>query len=126
MLSFYHDKAPWQDFYVEQGKLAEKAIGVNWDVTPYSDTTSYQAAVLAALPTSDTPDFFTWWSGYRMEDLYKQDVLEDVSDIWTQAIADGNLPESLAAAFTFDGKAGGDPGQPVVLGRLLQQEGLRR
>jgi len=109
-LKFYHDKSPWQDFYVKQGDLAEKAIGVNWEATPYSDTTSYQAAVLAALPTSDTPDFFTWWSGYRMEDLYKQDVLADVSDVWTQAIADGNLPESLAAAFTFDAKQVAIPG----------------
>jgi multiple sugar transport system substrate-binding protein len=102
-LKFYHDKDPWQDFFVEQGNLAESAIGINWEVTPYSDTTSYQAAVLASLPTSDTPDFFTWWSGYRIEDLYAQGVLEDLSDVWTQAIADGNLPESLSAAFTFDG-----------------------
>src|SRR5688500_9657831 len=75
-LKFYHDKAPWQDFFVEQGNLAEAAIGVNWEVTPYSDTTSYQAAVLAALPTDETPDFFTWWSGYRIEDLYAQGVLQ--------------------------------------------------
>lgn len=102
-LSLYHDKAPWQDFFVEMGNLAETSIGVNWESTPYADTTSYQAAVLAALPTNDTPDFFTWWSGYRIEDLYKQGVLEDVSDVWAQAIADGNLPESLSAAFTFDG-----------------------
>lgn len=103
-LKFMHDKAPWQDFFVAQGDLAEAAIGVNWEATPYSDTTSYQAAVLASLPTGDTPDFFTWWSGYRIEDLYAQGVLADVSDIWSQAITDGNLPESLAAAFTFDGK----------------------
>jgi multiple sugar transport system substrate-binding protein len=86
------------------GDLAEAAIGINWEVTPYSDTTSYQAAVLAALPTGETPDFFTWWSGYRIEDLYDQGVLEDLTDIWTQAVADGNLPESLAAAFTFGGQ----------------------
>ncbi len=102
-LSFYHDKQPWQDFFVEMGDSAEAAIGINWDPTPYSDTTSYQAAVLASLPTKDAPDFLTWWSGYRLEGLYDQDVLLDVSDIWTQAVADGNLPESLAAAFTFDG-----------------------
>jgi multiple sugar transport system substrate-binding protein len=103
-LKFYHDKAPWQDYFIEQGKLAEAAIGVNWDVTPYADTTSYQAAVLAGLPTSDTPDMFTWWSGYRIEDLYNQEVLQDLSDIWSQDIADGSLPESLSPAFSFGGK----------------------
>jgi multiple sugar transport system substrate-binding protein len=109
-LSFYHDKSPWQDFYKQMGDLAEAAVGVNWDPTAYSDTTSYQAAVLAALPTKETPDFFTWWSGYRMEDLQSQGVLEDVSDIWAQAISDGNLPESLSSAFTFDGKQYALPG----------------
>lgn len=103
-LKFMHDKSPWQDFFVAQGNLAEAAIGVNWEATPFSDTTSYQAAVLASLPTDDTPDFFTWWSGYRIEDLYKQGVLADVSDIWSSAIAGGDLPDSLAPAFTFDGK----------------------
>lgn len=102
-LRFYHDKAPWQDFFVEQGNLAQQAINVNWEATAYADTTSYQAAVLSSLPTKDTPDFFTWWSGYRIEDLFKQGVLEDVSDVWATAIADGNLPETLASAFTFDG-----------------------
>jgi multiple sugar transport system substrate-binding protein len=103
-LKFYHDKTPWQEFFKQMGDMAQQAIGVNWDPTPYSDTTSYQAAVLPSLPTSDAPDFFTWWSGYRIEDLYDQGVLEDVSDLWQQAITDGNLPESLSAAFTFDGK----------------------
>lgn len=109
-LSFYHDKSPWQDFYVQLGKSAEQAIGIGWEPTPYSDTTSYQAALLAALPTTQSPDMFTWWSGYRIEDLYKQGVLMDVSDIWTQAIADGNMPESLAAAFTFDNAQWALPG----------------
>jgi multiple sugar transport system substrate-binding protein len=103
-LSFYHDKSPWQDFFVQLGGSAQTAIGVGWEPTPYSDTTSYQAALLAALPTDQAPDMFTWWSGYRLEDLYTQGALMDISDLWTQAIADGNMPESLAAAFTFDDK----------------------
>ena len=103
-LSFYHDKSPWQDFFVQLGESAQTAIGVGWEPTPYSDTTSYQAALLAALPTDQAPDMFTWWSGYRLEDLYTQGALLDISDLWTQAIADGNMPESLAAAFTFDEK----------------------
>jgi multiple sugar transport system substrate-binding protein len=102
-LSFYHDKAPWQDYFVDMGDMAQEAIGINWDPVSYPDTTSYQAAVLPSLPTADAPDFFTWWSGFRIEDLYREGVLLEVTDIWEQAIADGNLPESLAAAFTFEG-----------------------
>ena len=63
VLSFYHDKSPWQDFFVQLGESAQEAIGVGWEPTPYADTTSYQAALLAALPTDQSPDMFTWWSG---------------------------------------------------------------
>ncbi|HEY7031050.1 MAG TPA: extracellular solute-binding protein [Thermomicrobiales bacterium] len=103
-LKFSHDKSPWQQFFKDMGDLAQKEININWDVTPYSDTTSYQTALKGALPTSDTPDLFTWWSGYRLEELYTAGVLEDLTDIWTKAVSDGNAPESLGAAFTFDGK----------------------
>ncbi|HET9661281.1 MAG TPA: twin-arginine translocation signal domain-containing protein, partial [Thermomicrobiales bacterium] len=78
VLSFYHDKSPWQDFFVQLGESAQEAIGIGWEPTPYSDTTSYQAALLAALPTDQAPDMFTWWSGYRLEDLYTQGALLDI------------------------------------------------
>ena len=67
VLNFYHDKQPWQDFFVQMGNSAEAAIGINWEPTPYADTTSYQAAVLASLPTSDAPDFIhlVVWLPYR-------------------------------------------------------------
>lgn len=103
-LDFSHDKAPWQDFFLAMGASAEAAVGVNWDPTSYADTNAYRAAVLPALSTSDAPDVFTWWSGYRLEELYDENVLLDVSDLWATAIADGNLPESIAANFTFADK----------------------
>ena len=55
------------------------------------------------------PDVFTWWSGYRMEDLYKEGRLLDVTALWEAAIQAGNLPESLASAFTFEDKQWGMP-----------------
>jgi hypothetical protein len=33
-LSFYHDKSPWQDFFVQLGKSAQEAIGIGWEPTP--------------------------------------------------------------------------------------------
>lgn len=104
MLTLSHDKGPWQDLFEQMGALSGEEIGIGLEPTSYPDTTAYQAALLPALTTNDPPDLFTWWSGYRFEELYKQGVVADVSDIWTKAIADGDLPESLAGAFTFDGK----------------------
>lgn len=103
-LQFYHDKAPWQDFFTQMSDASAAAIDISFEPVPYSDTTSYQQVINSSLTTSDAPDIFTWWSGYRMEDMYKSGGLLDVSDIWTAAIEAGDLPESLAAAFTFDGK----------------------
>lgn len=109
ILRFAHDKTPWDEFYQEMGQLAADAIGVGLETTPYADTTSYQQTILSSLPTKEVPDFFTWWSGFRMEDLYKSGSLMDVSSVWESAIEKGNAPESLAAAFTFDGKQYGIP-----------------
>ncbi len=108
-LKFYHDKSPWQDYFVEMSALAEEQIQIAWEPIPYSDTTSYQQVINSSISTSDAPDIFTWWSGYRMEDMYKSGNLLDVSDIWQAAIEAGDLPESLSAAFTFDGKQYGVP-----------------
>ncbi len=108
-LRFSHDKAPWDEFYQEMGQMSAEAIGVGLEVTPFSDTTSYQQTILSSLPTDDAPDVFTWWSGFRMEDLYASGNLLDVTSVWEAAVPAGNLPESLAAAFTFDGKQYGVP-----------------
>lgn len=103
-LEFYHDKANWQDFFTAMSDASSTALDISFEPIPYSDTTSYQQVINSSLTTDDAPDLFTWWSGYRMEDMYKSGGLLDVTDIWTAAVAAGDLPESLASAFTFDGK----------------------
>src|SRR5688500_15998362 len=45
VLQFFHDKDPWQDFFIEMSDLATEAIGIGFEPTPYSDTTSYQQVV---------------------------------------------------------------------------------
>lgn len=104
-LTLYHDKSPWQDLFIAMSEMSVAAGGAALDPVSFADTTSYQAALKPALSSNDAPDMFTWWSGYRFEDLYKEGVTEDLSDVWAQAVADGNLVESLASAFTFDGQA---------------------
>ena len=108
-LRFAHDKVPWEELYQEMGEMSAEAVGISLEITPYSDTTTYQQTILSSLPTDEAPDVFTWWSGFRMEDLYASGNLLDVTSVWETAIQEGNLPESLAAAFTFDGKQYGVP-----------------
>ncbi len=108
-LRFAHDKVPWDELYQEMSQMAAEATGISLEITPFADTTSYQQTILSSLPTDEAPDIFTWWSGFRMEDLYESGNLLDVTSVWQQAVQDGNLPESLAEAFTFDGKQYGVP-----------------
>lgn len=103
-LSFFHDKDPWQEFFVEMSALATEQLDIGFEPVPYSDTTSYQQVINSSVQSGDAPDLLTWWSGYRLEDLYESGALLDVSDIWEAAIAAGDLPETLAASFTFDDK----------------------
>src|SRR5436853_4640815 len=99
-VDFYHDKANWQDAFKQ---VLDKA-GVPVTPTPYADTSSYQAAVRAALKTPSAPGLFTWWSGYRMKDLVDAGLVADVSDIWKKYVDAGKYSASLANAYTFDGK----------------------
>ena len=104
-ITLAHDKGQdWQNYYSEMGELSASAIGIGIEGRPYPDTTSYKQAILQSLPTEEAPDVFTWWSGYQMEDLYKSGNLLDVTSLWQTAVQNGDLPETLASAFTFDGK----------------------
>lgn len=100
-VDFFYDKANWQSAF--EATFAEAPVPVN--NVPYADTNSYQAAVRTALRTPSAPGLFTWWSGYRMKDLVDAGLVADVSDIWQKYIDAGTYSESLASAFSFDGKA---------------------
>ncbi len=103
-LDVYHDKVNWQDAYVGVMTGAADATGLDIKVTPYADTSTYQAAVRAALRTSRSPGMFTWWSGFRMKDLVDAGLVADVSEVWKKYTDAGLVPASMASAFTFDGK----------------------
>ena len=100
-VDFFHDKANWQPSFEDTFKNAPVSV----KSVPYADTSSYQAAVRAALRTPQAPGMFTWWSGYRMKDLVDAGLIADVSDIWKKYVDAGTYSESLASAFSFDGKA---------------------
>jgi multiple sugar transport system substrate-binding protein len=99
-VDFYHDKANWEDAF--NSALAKSPVPVK--VTPYADTSSYQAAVRASLRTPSAPGLFTWWSGYRMKDLVDAGLVADVSDTWKKYVDAGKYAPSLADGYTFNGK----------------------
>ena len=108
-LELHHDKGPWEPWIDTMGERASQELGIALEQVTYPDAPSYQQVMQQALPASDAPDLITWWGGHRMADLVEEGLLEDVSDIWEQAVAAGDLPQSLQTAFTFDGHQYGVP-----------------
>lgn len=108
-ISFVHDKAFWEEFFGEVLPLGEQELGITIDDVPYSDTTSYQQVVQSSLPSSDAPDVMTWWSGYRLEELVAAGHLTDLSGLWDDQVAAGNLSADLAEAFAYEDGIYGAP-----------------
>jgi multiple sugar transport system substrate-binding protein len=99
-VQLYHDKSGWQPQWEAVAALDDVA----WDITPYADVATYQAAVRGSLRSPAAPGLFTWWSGYRMADLVNAGLVEDLSPIWQKYVDAGEVSAELAGGFTFDGK----------------------
>jgi multiple sugar transport system substrate-binding protein len=104
VLDIYHDKSSWAPNLDKVGELAGQSIDIGFKSVPFADTTTYQATVRSSLGSNSAPDLFTWWSGYRMEDLYKAGVLEDLTSIWQPYLDSGDYNPGIAGAFSFDNK----------------------
>ncbi len=104
MIEMYHDKADWEKNTNTMGEMAAGDVNVGWTTVPFADTTNYQTTVRASLTTDKAPDLYTWWSGYRMEDIVKAGGAADLTDVWKKYIDSGEYTQDVANAFAFDGK----------------------
>jgi ABC-type glycerol-3-phosphate transport system substrate-binding protein len=104
IVELFHDKPTWGENIDKMGQSAGEAIGVGFANVPYNDPTTFQPTVRAALTTDQAPDLYTWWSGYRMEDIVEAGGAADLTDIWQKYIDSGEYSQGVANAFAFDGK----------------------
>lgn len=108
VISVAIDEASWTKDLEAFGKAVKGHTNLDFKVTTYPDTTTYQSTLRSALSTSEAPGMFKWWSGYRMEDLVKGGLVADLTEEWKK-FEDLGLNPDLASAFTFDGKIYGIP-----------------
>ena len=104
VLDLYHDKSSWAPNADIVGESAGAAIDVGFKSVPFPDTTTYQSTVRASLGSNRAPDLFTWWSGFRMEDLVQAGTVADLTALWEPYLASGDYNPGIAAAYTFDSK----------------------
>lgn len=78
--------------------------GIQVQQIAYPDTAAYQTAVQQSIRDKKAPGLFTWWSGPQLKTLAKNDLLEDLTDLWDESIVPNGVSKDLADAFTVDGK----------------------
>lgn len=104
VLNFYHDKNGWDVRFNAVSAGLKDGIGVTLKPSTYADTTLYQNTLNQATKTGKGPDLLTWWSGYRMVDGAKGGMFADISDVWRDAIAKGDVSKDLQKQFMVGNK----------------------
>nr|WP_233507409.1 extracellular solute-binding protein [Jiangella anatolica] len=102
MINFYTDKGAWEPQFLEVSDVSETSLGLGLDFTGYSDAEQYSAFIRQSFRTDEKPDLFTWHTGSELEDLVAEDLLAPTTDIWQDAIDNGDVPEALREHFTID------------------------
>lgn len=102
-INFFTDKAAWEPSFDDMNGASE-ASNMKLKFTGYSDPTAYDSFIKQSFRTKSVPDLFTWHTGAQLEELVKQGLVAETSDIWTKAEADGLVPQGLKDNYTYDGK----------------------
>jgi len=103
-LKFYTDKAAWKPQFQSLNPTSQKDAKISLNTTGYSDENQYQAFVKQSFRTQQSPGLFTWSTGDSLKQLVDQKLVADTSDIWSQAVASGNVSKDLEKYYTFNGK----------------------
>ena len=78
--------------------------GIDVKIVSYPDEAAYTTAVQQSIKGDSAPGMFTWWSGEKLGTLVKNDLVEDLTDLWDSDFVAAGVPEGIKDAFTIDGK----------------------
>lgn len=103
-LNFYTDKAAWEPQFEEVSAASEDAIGFDLSFTGYSDANAYTAFIKQSFRTDEKPSLFTWHTGQPLQELVDENLVASTSEMWAEAVANGDLPADLEQYYTVDGE----------------------
>jgi multiple sugar transport system substrate-binding protein len=103
-IKLYNDKGAWEPFFKEVGQLSQEEIGLSMEPVGYTDEPTYEAFIKASFRTNVKPDLFTWTTGQRLDEIVAEGVIAETTELWVNAIANGDLTESLKPYYTIDDK----------------------
>lgn len=103
-LKFYNDKAAWKDAFAQVGTASKTDTKIGLEPVGYSDSNAYSAFIRSSFRTKEKPDLFTWHTGKELEDLVDEGLVAETTELWSKAVADGNVPGDLKQYFTVGDK----------------------
>lgn len=102
-INFYTNKAAWEPSFDDMNAASEDE-GFALEFAGYSDQAAYDAFIKQAFRTNDRPDLFTWQTGPSLAEIVDAGMVAPTTEIWDEAIANGDVDEALANDYTFDGE----------------------
>ncbi|MDD5659156.1 MAG: extracellular solute-binding protein [Actinomycetota bacterium] len=106
-LKLFTDKPSWQTGWDAIFAGFKGKTGIDVEMTGYTEIDTYTAAVKTGIPTAEGPDVFTWWSNYKIADLAKEGLLEDLTSLY-EPVKDKYNP-GILDSFSYEGKVYGAP-----------------
>lgn len=100
-----HDRggaAGYQPAFEKMAEYCQKELGITFTSISYAVPDVYMSAVRTALYTEEAPNFFAWWSDFRMKPLVDRDLLQDVTEIWDKRADE--YDSGYRVAFEFNGR----------------------
>jgi len=106
-LRLFTDKPGWQTGWDAVFAGFKEKTGVDVEMTGYTEIDTYTAAVKTGIPSNQGPDVFTWWSNYKIADLAKEGLLEDLSPLFEAE--KGKYNPGILDSFSYEGAIYGAP-----------------
>ncbi len=78
--------------------------GLDVEIIGYPDVASHQTAIQQSIRDASAPAMFTWWNGFQLETLTRNDLLVDLTDEWAEYYVPGGVSADIAASLTVDGQ----------------------
>src|SRR5699024_2196787 len=90
-------------------EVIEPDLGLEFKPRTVQSTENYQQVIRSSLSSNSTTDMVKWWNGYRVQELARGGGLEDLAEVWDEAVDNGWLNDETRDSFSYDGAVYGIP-----------------
>lgn len=99
----------WAPGFAKASRALKQASGYGLDAVPAPDLGAYEQVMKSRLETSQAPDAFKWWNGYRLQDTARTGQVADLTDLWNTAAKKDWVDTGVKDGLTYQGRVYGLP-----------------